>query len=151
MPWAGALSNLLLLSELAYTRLHTLWCRSCQEQSSSLPGGSAQPNHLPTCASDSIYNQNTAPQRQALPFKTCNTVSMEINSSVTCFSVLSPDKSDLQMLSLLTEEIKKKKALLGLSYYTSKFSLDKAKPALLISNLRQCPQVFLRRKKPEWK
>lgn len=70
--------------------------------------GPAQPNHLPTCAPNSIYNQNTAPQWQALPFKTWNTFSTEMNSSVRCFSVLSPAKSDLQMLPLLTEEVKKK-------------------------------------------
>lgn len=110
----------------------------------------AQPDHLPTCAPDSIYNHNIAPWWQAVTFKTCNPFSTEMNSSVRRFSVLSPAKSDLQMLPLLTKRLKKKN-LLGLSCYTSKFSLDKAKPALLISNLRQCPQVFLRRKKPEWK
>lgn len=72
-----------------------------------------------------------------------------MNSSVRCFNVLSPATTDLQMLALLIEEAQKKKALLELCFYIPKFSLDKAKPAFLISNLSQCPHVFLRRKKPE--
>lgn len=145
-----ALSSFLLLSELAYPHLCTLWRKGDARSSAGVfqrrGDQHSQTISLPVPQTVLITRTQHLNDRLYLSKHVIFSQQSWIQLSGVSVSHLLPRLTCKCFLYLL----KRLEKNLGLSYYCIQILLRQGKTSL-ISNLRQCPQVFLKRKKPEWK